>query len=70
MVVALKIEYFRFVTEVGAQMPVEIDFYHFLHIAKVLKHQKNLLKDIVVFTIPTPESKKKKIIFVALFVHQ
>ena len=41
-------------------MPVEIDFYHFLHITKVLKRQKNFLKDIVVFTIPAPGKQKIK----------
>ena len=41
-------------------MPGEIDFYHFLHITKVLKRWKNFLKDIVVFTIPTPGKRKIK----------
>ena len=39
-------------------MHVEIDFYHILRIAKVLKRQKNFLKDIVVFTLPTPGKQK------------
>ena len=47
-------------------MPGEIDFYHFLHIAKVLKRWKNFLKDIVVFTIPTPRKQKIKSAF---FLH-
>ena len=47
-------------------MPVEIDFYHFLHITKVLKQQKNFLKDIVVFTISTPGKQKIKN---AVFLH-
>ena len=41
-------------------MPVEIDFYHFLCITKVLKWQKNFLKDIVVLTIPTSGKQKIK----------
>ena len=41
-------------------MPVEIDFYHFLRITKVLKQQKKFLKDIVVFTIPTPGKQEIK----------
>ena len=41
-------------------MPVKIDFYHFLQITKVLKQQKNFLKDIVVFTIPTPRKQNIK----------
>ena len=44
-------------------MPVEIDFYHFLSITKVLKRQKNFLKDIAVFTIPTPGKQKIKSTF-------
>ena len=47
-------------------MPVEIDFYHFLHITKVLKQQKNFLKDIVVFTMSTPGKQKIKNAF---FLH-
>ena len=41
-------------------MPVEIDFYSFLHITKILTPKKNFLKDIAVFTIPAPGKKKIK----------
>ena len=44
-------------------MPVEIDFYHFLRVTKVLKWQKNFLKDIVIFTIAAPGKQKIKIHF-------
>ena len=47
-------------------MPVEIDFYHFLRITKVLKQQKHFLKDIVVFAIPTPGKQEIKNAF---FLH-